>query len=161
MGSLLSPQTFMQQKSSPWHCPYFFKQTLILCRMWLKDVEQPLEWQQQCPDTCLCQSTRGERHALPSSTTQCREGSVDRRQGEVRGLCNNTACSLCCSFSLKMLFDHGSKIIHLCHLPPFRAAVRLLGCSAKPEAAQHSEVWTAPVNTELTLTPTSVAIQTA
>lgn len=90
------------------------------------------------------------------------QGDSVEGKGKSGWLCN-TACSLCCSFSLKMLFDHRSKIIHLRHLPPFRAAEMFLGCCAKPEAAQHSkscELWTAPATTELTLMPTREAIQT-
>lgn len=110
--------------------------------------------------TFLCQSTREARHTLFQHNKM--QGDSVEGRGKSGGLCN-TACSLCCSFSLKMLFDHRSKIIHLCHLLPFRAAATFLGCRAKPETAQHNEaceVCTAPVNTELTLMPTSEAIQT-
>lgn len=115
---------------------------------------------QQCPDSPLPVLEHQGSKAQAASQHNKMQGDSVEGKGKSGRLCH-TACSLCCSFSLKMLFDHRSKIIHLCHLLPFRAAATLPGCRAKAEAAQHSELWAAPVNTELTLTPASEAIQTA
>ena len=62
------------------------------------------------------------------------------------------------------LFDHRSKIIHLCHLLHLRAAASFLCGKAKPEAAKQNKACkdlNSFSQAQSTVMPTSEAIQTA
>lgn len=120
--------TIYTSSNKPWSCAG--RGT----RMW----DSPWSGWQQCPDSHLPVPQHQGRKAHTVFQHSKMQGDSVEGKGKSGGLCN-TACSLCCSFSLKMLFEHRSEIIHLCHPLPFRAAAMFLGCSAKAEAAQHSE----------------------
>lgn len=65
---------------------------------------------QQCPDSPLPVLEHQGSKAQAASQHNKMQGDSVEGKGKSGRLCH-TACSLCCSFSLKMLFDHRSKII--------------------------------------------------
>lgn len=119
-------------------------------------------WQAACGQQPACAGAPGKwgTSYFPARQDAGRHGVEGN--GKQGGRCN-TACSLCSSFPWKYcLFDLRSKIIHLCHLLPSRAAENFPCCNAKPEAAKHNEACedlNSFSQAQSTLMPTSEAIQ--